>query len=81
MRVRSATRQKARVRAKCVRAKVVGCGVRACRQKSVTPNTLPKSKQLLSAEQLNAWGSSGLTQSQTLSTQLTSLLEKFQKFP
>ena len=40
VRVWSATGQKARVRAKCVRAKVVGCGVRACGQKSVTPNTL-----------------------------------------
>ena len=38
--MRSATGQKARVRAKCVWAKVVGCGVRACGQKSVTPNTL-----------------------------------------
>ena len=38
--MRSATGQKARVRAKCVRAKVVGCGVRAWGQKSVTPNTL-----------------------------------------
>ena len=40
VRVRSATGQKARVRAECVRAKVVKCGVRACGQKSVTPNTL-----------------------------------------
>ena len=40
VRVRSATGQKARVRAKCVRVKVVKCGVRACGQKSVTPNTL-----------------------------------------
>ena len=40
MRVRSATGQKARVRAKCVRTKVVRCEVRACGQESVTPNTL-----------------------------------------
>ena len=40
MRVRCATRQKAHVRAQCVRGKVVRCEVRACEQKNVTPNTL-----------------------------------------
>ena len=40
VRVRSVTGQKARVRAKCVRAKVGRCEVCACGQKSVTPNTL-----------------------------------------
>ena len=38
--MRSVTGQKARVRAKCVRAKVVRCEVRAFGQKSVAPNTL-----------------------------------------
>ena len=41
VRVRSATGQKARVRAKCVWTKVVRCEVRACGQESVAPNTLP----------------------------------------
>ena len=44
VRVRSATGQKARVRAKVVR-----CEVRACGQKSVTPNTLLITYDIFSA--------------------------------
>ena len=49
VRVRSATGQKARMHAKCVRVKVVKCGVRACGQKSIAPNTLTQTQMVMTS--------------------------------